>query len=311
MEHTSKEGPPNGTSNELGGWQSTFLGGLAMLIERWKLIVSLTLLAGVVAAGVAYWLPRTYTSVAYIGPMEEPRAKTTQAIIQSGPVLDPVIVKFPQYRPGFSIEEKRVYLNSNLHWQIVKGSPTTSAIYTLTLEDADPHRAQAMLTATVDGWLEAIRPRPDRTVRLKTVLEASEAQAADLSQVIVELRKRPDAMFADARNGYFPPNIVDMIKMRTEIATRIVELTMELRAGSHDMIFGPPTLPEQPSGPHKRAIVLVSMLVTLSGLIGFFLLRWQLAIVATKPAYAAAFAQIRRATPWSPASWKSERGPVR
>jgi hypothetical protein len=53
------------------------------------------------------------------------------------------------------------------------------------------------------------------------------------------------------------------------------------------------------------------MLVTLSGLIGFFLLRWQLAIVATKPAYAAAFAQIRRATPWSPASWKSERGPVR
>jgi hypothetical protein len=60
-----------------------------------------------------------------------------------------------------------------------------------------------------------------------------------LALVIAELKKRPDAMFADARNGYFPPNVVDMIKMRTEIAAKIVELTMELRAGSRDMIFGP------------------------------------------------------------------------
>jgi hypothetical protein len=314
MEHinVSKEGSRTGTSHEASVWQNTFLGGLAMLVEHWRLIIGLTLLAGVAAASLAYSLPNVYTSVAYLGPLEEPRAKTTQAIIQSGPVLDPVIVKFPQYRSGFSIEEKRASLNSNLRWQIVKGSPTNSAIYTLTLDDADPHRAQVMLNTIVDGWLEAIRPRPDRTVRLQTVLEASEAQAADLSQVIVELKKRPDAMFADARNGYFPPNIVDMIKMRTEIATRIVELTMELRAGSRDMIFGPATLPEQPSGPHKRVIIVVSMLLAWSALIVFFLLRWQLAMIARKPVYAMAFAQIRRAIPWLPAIRRHDRGkPVR
>jgi hypothetical protein len=107
------------------------------------------------------------------------------------------------------------------------------------LDDTDPRRAQALLNAIVDGWLESIRPRPNRTARLQKLLEASEAQADDLSLVVAELKKRPDAMFADARNGYFPPNIVDMIKMRTEIATRIVDLTMELRAGSRDMIFWP------------------------------------------------------------------------
>jgi hypothetical protein len=122
------------------------------------------------------------------------------------------------------------------------------------LDDTDPRRAQALLNAIVDGWLESIRPRPNRTARLQKLLEASEAQAParlqklleaseaqadDLSLVVAELKKRPDAMFADARNGYFPPNIVDMIKMRTEIATRIVDLTMELRAGSRDMIFWP------------------------------------------------------------------------
>src|SRR5437764_9504947 len=96
----SKEALPTGTANGLTGWQNPFLGGLAMLVERWKLIVGLTLLAGVLAAGFAYSLPKVYTSVAYLGPLEEPKAKTAQAIVQSAPVLDAVIAKYPQYWPG-------------------------------------------------------------------------------------------------------------------------------------------------------------------------------------------------------------------
>ena len=303
MEQTDscKTGRPAETLNALDDWKSVFLGGMAMLAARLRLIVGLTLLAGAAAYGVAYWLPKIYTSVAYLGPLEDSNAKTAEAVIQSGPVLDPVIAKFPQYQSGRSLEEKRTYLNSNLRWQILRGSPSNSAIYTLSFDDTDPQRAQALLNAIVDGWLESIRPHPDKTVRLQKILEASEAQAADLALVIAELKKRPDTMFADARNGYFPPNIADMIKMRTEIAARIVELTMELRAGSRDMIFGPATLPEQPSNSNKKSIVVISMLIAFGGLIAFFLLRWHLMIIATQPIYAPGIAQIRRAIPWWPA----------
>jgi hypothetical protein len=93
-----------------------------------------------------------------------------------------------------------------------------------------------------------------------------------------------------------------MIKMRTEIAARIVELTMELRAGSRDMIFGSPTLPEQPSNSSKKSIVLISMLAAFGGLIAFFLLHWYLTIVARQPLYAPAIAQLRRAIHWWPAA---------
>lgn len=104
---------------------------MAMLAARLRLIVGLTLLAAAAAYGIAYWLPKVYTSVAYLGPLEASNAKTAEAVIRSGPVLDPVIAKFPQYQSARGLEEKRAYLISNLRWQILTGSPSTSAIYAL------------------------------------------------------------------------------------------------------------------------------------------------------------------------------------
>jgi hypothetical protein len=309
----------NEAANERGNWSVVCLDGLAVLAEHAKAIVIVTLLAGVLAYGVASLLPRIYTSVAYVGPLEDSSAKGpdvaakgadlvgkgaemvmrgADVVVLSAPVLDAVLAKFPQYRSGDSLEERRDHLSSRLVWKIVKGSPQKSALYTVKLDDTDPRRAQSMLSAILDTWLETIGPRPDTSARLAKTLEASEAQAADLSQVITELKKRPEAMFADARNNYFPPNIVDMIKLRTDTAARIVDLMLALRAGSRDLIFSPPTLPEQPSGPDKRAIVSTSMAFALFGVIAFFLLSWRLSLAARKPAYAPMFDRIRRARPW-------------
>jgi Chain length determinant protein len=288
----------NEAANGRVGWSVVALDGLAVLVERWKFIVIATLIVGALAAGVALLLPRIYTSVAYLGPLEETNAKATEVVIQSPPVLDPVIEKFPQYRAGYSLEDRRDYLSSKLYWKIVKGASPKSAIYTLSLDDREPERTQGMLNAILDRWLETLAPRPDNSARLGKTLEASETQADDLSQVISELKKRPDALVADIRSGYYPPNIVDMIKMRTETAARIIDLTQQLRSGSRDLIFKPPSLPEQPSGPNRKLIVAVAMAVTFFGLIIFFLFDWRVQIAAGKPIYAPMFARMRRAMPW-------------
>jgi subunit length determinant Wzz-like protein len=289
---------PNEILNAGDDWQGMFLDCMAHLVEHWKLIIFVTLLAGVAAFALTYSSPKIYASVAYLSPLDEQTAKATEALMHSAPILDSVVAKFPQYQPGYNLDQKRNYLSSRLHWQIVKGSDARLAIYTLRLDDTDPHRAQSMLNAVLESWLESKRPRPDNTTRLEKSLEASEVQAADLSLVIAELKKRPDAMFADGRNGYFPPNIVDLIKMRTETAARIVELNMALRAGSRDAIFSPPSLPEQPNGSNRSIAIAGAMAVTLGALIAFFLLRWSLRLVTEKPAYAPAFARMRRAMPW-------------
>jgi uncharacterized protein involved in exopolysaccharide biosynthesis len=166
------------------------------------------------------------------------------------------------------------------------------------LDDGDPRRAQSILNAILDAWLETLAPRPDSSARLGKALEASEAQAADLSQVISELKKRPESMFADVRNGYFPPNVADMIKMRTDTLARIIELQVLLRPGSRDLIFSQPTLPEEPSAPRKKLIVSISMAITFVGLIAFFLLSWSMHVAAGRPVYAPIFARMRQAMPW-------------
>ncbi|MEA2884485.1 MAG: hypothetical protein QOH32_3741 [Bradyrhizobium sp.] len=275
-----------------------FLDALAFLVERWKFILTTTLIAGMLAYGVTLLLPKVYTSVAYLGPMDENFAKSNEVLIQSAPVLDTVIGNFPQYRPGYSLEDRREYLASRLGWKIAKGSTPKSAMYTLSLDNRDPHLAQSMLNAILDRWLETLAPRPDTSDRLTKTLEASETQANDLSQVISELKKRPDAMLPDLRTGYYPPNVTDMIKMRTETAAKIVELTQQLRAGTRDLIFRAPDLPGQPSGPRKMIIVTAAVTVALCGSIAFFLIYWGLSRVAGRPAYARVFARLHRAIPW-------------
>jgi hypothetical protein len=274
-----------------------FLDALAFLAERWKFMLITTLAAGVLAYGVTLLIPKVYTSVAYLGPMDEAYAKSNQALIQSAPVLDTAIGNLPQYRPGYGLEEKREYLASRLSWSM-RGSTPKSAMYTLSLEDTDPHLAQSMLSAILDRWLETLAPRPDNRERLTKTLEASETQANDLSQVISEMKKRPDAMIPDIRTGYYPPNIADMIKMRTETTAKIMELTQQLRAGTRDLIFRAPDLPGQSSAPRKMIIVPAAMAVALCGSIALFLIYWGLSLVAGRPAYARVLARLHRVVPW-------------
>jgi uncharacterized protein involved in exopolysaccharide biosynthesis len=291
-------GGPDEAAVDGGNRHSAPLDGLAFLVEHSKFILVATLIAGALAYGVALLVPKVYTSVAFLGPLDDPSARTAQVVIQSAPVLDPVIEKFPQYRTGYSLDDRREYLQSRLGWTILKGSPPKSALYALSLDDKDPGLAQALLNAILERWLESLAPRPDTRDLLLKNMAASEVQANDLSQVISELKKRPDALVADIRSGYYPPNIVDMIRMRTETAAKIAELTQQLRAGSRDLIFRAPTLPERPSGPAKKTIVAAAMAATLCGLIAFFLMNWWLARVSGRPHYASVFARIGRALPW-------------
>lgn len=292
---------PDSNDNEMqerAGWRRSCLEAIAILFEHYKLILIATALVGAAAVAVQHLIPKVYMSVAYLGPFDEQPARAAQVIIHSDPVLSSALEKFPGYQPGLPIEERRARLLKNLNWKLVSGSTPKSATYTLALFDSDPGRAQRMLTAIIDGWLTAAGPRPDLTERLTKALQANEAQAADLSQIISELKKRPEAMFPDSRSNYFPPNIADIIKMRTETAARIFDLTAALRAGSRDWVFSEPTLPEQPSGPGKVTVALVSMGIALVGLIAALLLDWRLKLASKTPAYAPIFARIRRAIPW-------------
>jgi len=116
-----------------------------------------------------------------------------------------------------------------------------------------------------------------------------------MSSFIDQLKKRPDLIAPDVKSGYLPPNIADMIRLRTDTLARIEELKTQLKAKSRDLIFEAPDLPTAPSGPRKELIVGVSTIVALGVLIAFVLLLHLLQIAAERPAYASFFQRIDQA----------------
>lgn len=211
-------------------------------------------------------------------------------------------MKFPEYEAGSDLADRRQHLNRNIQWLMTKGANPKLALYSLAVIDGRSGRAQALLKAVIDNWLEVTGPPADSRARLEKSLEANELQAKDLSLVIDGLKKRPDLLMPDVKNGYLPLNIGEMIKMRTETEGKVEDLKEQLKTKSRDLIFEAPDLPTRPSGPRKVLIVGISAIVALGALIAYVLLLRFLQTSAGRPAYAPFFKRIdqaiyRRRTP--------------
>lgn len=288
--------------SDVPDYWAIFLEASIAVAENLKLLIAGPIIAGLIAyVVVATGVARNYTSAAFIGPIEEQVAKTAEAMIHSPTVLDAVLRKFPDYpAPGMANDLRRGGLDARLQWTIAKGAdPKKNAMYGISFEDTDPARAQAILRAVIDEWLNNLAPRADNKARIGIILKAAEAQVADLSRVIDEIKKRPELLIPDAKNNYLPPNLADMIKLRTEGVTRVEDLKILLSAGSRDMVFSEPSLPTIQSSPVKRLVVLYSMLGTFVLLLIIALLRHAFHTSARRPEISSRVSRIAALVrPW-------------
>lgn len=276
------------------GWAGWF-DAMATLIEHLRLIVGGTLLVGVVALAVSFVLHKSYTSVSYVGPLEDAEAKTAESVIRSPLIMNSVLQKFPEYEPQFDPIDRRQQLNDRTRWHIAKGANPKSALYSLEVTDDRPDRAQKILKSIIDTWLDATAPRPDERANLEKLVEANETQLNDLGTVIDEMKKQPNLLKPDIQAGYVPPNISEMIKTRTDTEAKINDLKWKLKAKSRDLIFEVPDLPTKASGPRKLLIVASSTIAAFAALVAFVLLRHFLQMAAERPGYAPFFERIDQA----------------
>jgi hypothetical protein len=254
---------------------TVLLDGLIILSDRWKLLVVGPLIAGAVAYAGAFLLPRSYVSLAYLGPLDDTTARRTSSLILSPLVLDATLRKFQQ--PPFSsmtMDEARIYLQERVEFTLAPGGdPKVSSLYVLKAVDSQPARARDLLTTIIDIWLVAMQPPPDRLASLKRLQEGIEVQAADLSSAITRLMNHPELLSGDIKTGYAPVNIADMIKLRTEGVSRSEDLRTAMAGPGRDIIVSPPTLPATPVGPIKRKIVAIVVASTFAVLVVLLLLR--------------------------------------
>ncbi|BDU52022.1 hypothetical protein [Limnohabitans sp. INBF002] len=129
----------------------SFLDILVTLAESWRLLVFGPLIAGVLVGGLSFLWPKTFESVSIVRLTEQ-----ELALINSAPVLDPIIEKFgllPEF-DGIQ-DDARQYLTKKLVGKLDK----KTGLATITAAASTPERAQELGKAAMDALLKELLPK--------------------------------------------------------------------------------------------------------------------------------------------------------
>lgn len=290
---------------ELDYW-GMFLDLIPSFLQAWKPILLTTIAAGAIAfflsSSDSPYPAKSYSSVAYVGPLDETKAKYAESILRSEPILKSVLEKVPVHSQlETSDRNRRELLAKNVRLFPASGAdPHRPSLYVLEVSDSEPARAQALGSALIEAWLATTKPKPDAAARLSRLLEAIQIQISDLSAVTRELLKNPELIVP--KPGYSPPDVAGLIELRTNSIGKAEDIKGELSGISKDIIFSPPTMPDRsvpdpPKSSPWRGVVR-AMGVTFILLAAIIVLRHILIKSMSNPLYRARVQRIREALPW-------------
>ena len=247
---------------------------LAVVAENLKLLVFGPLLAGLVAFGVTFLMPQTYTSEAILAlpavaastlatPTATPAAQAA-AMMVSPLVLDPVVQAL-SLSGGQSIQSARKKLQNQ-----IKASVGKDGLLRLEASAETPPQAQALANAILDVWLKSTVPGPDDRAELETRLARAKFSLENVDRMLKRLTSEGVSdLNKPLTRGEAGASIVAVSELETRYLNEVLSLPRLLKGYSRDVVKQAPTLPTEAAANKK---VLVSALAVL--LSGVFLLIW-------------------------------------
>jgi hypothetical protein len=243
----------------------------ALVLENLKLLLLGPVIAGLVAFGIASFLPKSYTSVAYLA-LDETGARVADARMRSTPVIDKVLSEITA--PRETLEARRRFVDGNLRMVVAAGeSQKTSSLFRLEYSDRSPQVAQKVNSLFLEAWLESTKPAPDKRAAIEAEIERTDAQTKSISLLIDRLQKDAPSLVAQSLQGELATPILGLITKRDQNLANLVTLRNSLNGVSRDVLFGPPDLPEEPSWPKRGIITILAAFVTGLLLLMFVILR--------------------------------------
>jgi hypothetical protein len=243
----------------------------ALFLENLKLLLLGPVIAGLVAFGIASFLPKSYTSAAYLA-LDETGARVADARMRSIPVIDKVLAEVTV--PRDTLEARRRFVDTNLRIVVAAGeTQKTSSLFRLEYSDRSPQVAQKVNSLFLDAWLESTKPAPDRRAALEAEIERTDAQTKSISLLIDRLQKDAPSLVAQSLQGELATPILGLITKRDQNLANLVTLRNSLNGVSRDVVFGPPDLPEEPSWPKRGIITILAASVAGLLLLMFVILR--------------------------------------
>jgi hypothetical protein len=239
---------------------------LLVVVDNLRLLVLGPLLVGLLALGIGYALPPSYTSQTLLSL--EDSAKTVEAMMRSPTVLDVVLKQFPS--PLGVTDCARDELSKKFQFGMSSTNQKVGVgVTTLEMKDEIPARAQGLANALIDAWLVTTKPRPESELELTRKLKLNQ----DALETVSQLLKR----MADESANLIQPNVkyevgtqaIQLLQMRNDYVEDIAAIELKLRGQTRDVVASPPSLPTEAT---DRRRSLVAVLAALG--IGFALLLW-------------------------------------
>jgi hypothetical protein len=248
--------PGNGAKEDISGFEAA----VRFLLANIKLLVLGPIAAGIVAFGIVSFLPKSYTSVAYLN-LDEEGARTADARMRSTPVIDRVLSEYKP--PATTVEGRRRHLEENRRIVMASGeSPKTAKLFRLEYSDRNAEVAQKVNSLLIEAWLASTQPPPERRAIIEAEIQRTDTQTQAITRLIERLEKDATTLVAQSLQGELATPILGLIAKRDENLATSITLKNTLSGVSRDVIFGKPDLPEEPSWPRRGIIVILTIAAT-------------------------------------------------
>ena len=254
--------------------QVSLLDLLLVVADNLKLLILGPLLAGLLALGVGYTLPQSFTSQAILVlPTQTllPTSTSTQTPLQaaammvSPSVLDPVIAAL-NLSGGQAREEARAGLAKQ-----IKASVGKDGLLRLEVSATAPLEAQAIGNAVIDHWLKSTIPAEQERADLEKRLAYAKAALMSVDRLLERLTAEDAANLGKPlTRGEAGTSIVAVGELQARYFAEVLTIPRSLKGLSRDVVLKQqPTLPTQPIAPKKSLIAVLAALGS-----GFALLLW-------------------------------------
>jgi LPS O-antigen subunit length determinant protein (WzzB/FepE family) len=239
---------------------------LLVVAENIKLLIFGPLLVGLVALGIAYALPQSFTSQTHLVLGDS--AKVVEAMMRAPTVLDVVLKQFPS--PLGITDSARNAMARKLHFSTVSaGSNATTDVTKLEVEDEVPARAQALANAFIDAWLATTKPPPERALELTRKLKLSQEGLDTVNQLLTRMAGETTKLIQPNVQYELGTQAIQLLQMRNGYADAIAAIKLEMQGVTRDVVVSPPSLPTEATKPHKSLIAVLAAIGS-----GFALLLW-------------------------------------
>ena len=240
---------------------------LVVVAENFKLLIFGPIVVGLLALGIGYTLPQSFTSQAILAlPTPTPTPTPTQAaaMMVSPLVLDPVI-KSLNLSGGSSFQVARMGLAKQ-----IKAAVGKDDLLRLDVTANTPLEAQTLANAVIDTWLKSTAPGEQDRADLEKRLAYAKTSLESVRRLLDRLTSEGTAYLGKPlTRGEAGTSLVAVGELQARYLAEVLAIPRSLQGLSRDVVAQPPTLPTEHVSPKKSLIAVLAALGS-----GFALLLW-------------------------------------